>query len=346
MRVVLFFFCITASVAGHSQILEDTNRFFSWAETNYPQFFSPAGTKNVDYSGYLVRYYEDTNIYLATRDGAAYYSRPDKGADLIYLGSIYLFMSKDEEGSALPLSAFFGLDNNMPFAANALCFGASGEDGMPVVLSHTVNPDTLQAEDFRVVRQSGATSTPICVSLRPANDIDENRTVLLIGEFGNANDDPPVKVLIVGDLLSDATDRPQVNFRDTQVSVIPLDAGPEIILAAVVPEDTWSLSGQGTSCPIGTKQVVRVTWTGGVRLPNRDELGEAQRALYKVILTAADGSQSEVSPAALAELGDNDNNHFLCLDTTMPATAVAFPAGHLADPNGDLNVDSKVMVRR
>ena len=34
-------------------------------------------------------------------------------------------------------------------------------------------------------------------------------------------------------------------------------------------------------------------------------------------------AQSE-SPAALAELGDNDNNHFLCLDTTTPATAVAF----------------------
>ena len=44
--------------------------------------------------------------------------------------------------------------------------------------------------------------------------------------------------------------------------------------------------------------------------------------------------------------GDGDNNHFLCLDTTMPATAVAFPAGHLVDPNGDLNADSKVMVRR
>jgi hypothetical protein len=25
---------------------------------------------------------------------------------------------------------------------------------------------------------------------------------------------------------------------------------------------------------------------------------------------------------------------------------VAFPAGHLVDPNGDLNADSKVMVRR
>ena len=48
----------------------------------------------------------------------------------------------------------------------------------------------------------------------------------------------------------------------------------------------------------------------------------------------------------MADLGDADNNHFLCLDTTTPATAVAFPAGHLVDPNGDLNADSKVMVRR
>ena len=250
------------------------------------------------------------------------------------------------EQSARPLSAFFGLDNNLPFGANVLCSGARGKDGMPVVMSHTVNPDSLQAEDFRVIRQSGATNTPMCVTLRPAVDMDENRTVLLIGEFGNVDDDPPVKVLIVDDVLSDTNDSSQVNFRGTEVSVIPLSAGPEIILATAVPKDIWTLSGRGTSCPTDTKQVVRVTWTGGVRLPNRDELGEAQRALYMVSLTAADGSQSEVSPAALADLGDADNNHFLCLDTTIPATAVAFPEGHLVDPNGDLNAYSKVMVRR
>ena len=267
---------------------------------------------------------------------------------LVYLSNVAAETAQSvaAEQSARPLSAFFGLDNKLPFGANVLCLGASGEDGMPVVLSHTVNPDSLQAEDFSVVRQSGATSTPMCATLRPAGDVDENRTVLLIGEFGNADDDPPVKVLIVDDLFSDATDSPQVNFRGTQVSVIPLDAGPEIILAAAVPKEIWSLSGRGTSCPNATKQVVRVTWTGGVRLPNRDELGDAQKSLYQVTVTSEDGSQSQVSPAALAELGDNDNNHFLCLDTTTPATAVTFPAGYLVDPNGDLNAASKVMVRR
>ena len=43
------------------------------------------------------------------------------------------------EQSARPLSAFFGLDNKLPFGANVLCLGAWGEDGMPVVLSHTLS---------------------------------------------------------------------------------------------------------------------------------------------------------------------------------------------------------------
>lgn len=68
---------------------------------------------------------------------------------------------------------------------------------MPVVLTHTVDAESLQVEDFSVVRQSGASSTPICVTLRPAADIGERRTILIIGEFGNADNDPPVNVAIV-----------------------------------------------------------------------------------------------------------------------------------------------------
>ncbi len=104
------------------------------------------------------------------------------------------------------LSAFFGLDNSLPFGANRLCLGASGEDGMPVVLSHTIDPESLQPEDFSVFTRSGAESTPMCVTLRPSLDAGEKRTVLLIGEFGNAANDPPIKVRIVGDLLSDGMD--------------------------------------------------------------------------------------------------------------------------------------------
>ncbi len=128
--------------------------------------------------------------------------------------------------AARALSAFFGLDDALPFRANRLCLGASGKDGMPVVLSHTVDAETLQPEDFRVVTRSGTERTPICVTLRPASDPGELRTVLLIGDFGDEADDPPVKVLVVDDLFSDGVTGDRLNFRGTQTHVTPLDAGP------------------------------------------------------------------------------------------------------------------------
>ena len=240
--------------------------------------------------------------------------------------------------AARPLSAFFGLDNALPFGANRLCLGASGEDGMPVVLSHTVDAETLEPEDFRVVTRSGAERTPMCVTLRPANDAGELRTVLLIGEFGDAADDPPVQVLVVDDLFSDGVMGGPVNFRGTQTDVTPLDAGPSLVLAEVVSEDGQS------DCPDGVQQVVRVTWAGGVRRPDGDDAGDAERALYRVTVERADGSHDEIVPAALADLGDRDNNHLLCLDTSDPAVSVSFPAGHLVDPNQDLNPDTRVAV--
>ena len=72
-----------------------------------------------------------------------------------------------EQHEARLLSAFFGLDNDLPFVANALCFGASGIEGMPVVLSHTVSPDALAPEQFRIINRSGQMHTPEGSTLRP-----------------------------------------------------------------------------------------------------------------------------------------------------------------------------------
>ena len=240
--------------------------------------------------------------------------------------------------AARALSAFFGLDNALPSRANRLCLGASGADGMPVVLSHTVDAETLQPEDFRVVTRSGTDCTPICATLRPASDAGELRTVLLIGDFGDAADDPPVRVLVVDDLFSDGVTGDRVNFRGTQTNVTPLDSGPALVLAEVVPEDGRS------ACPDRIQQGVRVIWAGGVRRPDGDEAGDAECALYRVTVERTDGSPDEIVPAALADLGDRDNNHLLCLDTSAPAVSVSFPAGHLVDPNQDLNPDTHVAV--
>ena len=249
-----------------------------------------------------------------------------------------------ESSVARLLSAFFGLDNKLPFRSNRLCLGASGQDGMPVVFSHTLNTETVNESDFEVETRSGEVYSPICVTLRPADDEGENRTVLLIGEFGNAETDPPERVSIVGDLHSDSEDSKPLNFKGLYTDVIPLDSGPALILAERVPREVWSKERRGTMCPDSSRQVIRVTWTGGVRLPNGNELGEIERSLYRIELEGENDRRLSLPPDYLADLEDRDNNHLLCLDSEFPAISVSFPAGHLVDPNRDLNLDSFVLV--
>lgn len=246
------------------------------------------------------------------------------------------------------LSAFFGLDNGLPLQTGlGICRGAGNADGMPVIFEHEIDLNSLQAGDFQVLTQSGKAGEITCVTLFPAVDVGELRTVLLIGEFGSATNDPPVTVEIVGNLLSIDHD---FNFKGAQIDVTPLSPGPSLILAEMVPQEQWQLDkeggprGNGSGCPQTTTQIVRVVWAGGVTKANGDEAGEAERQLYHVTVMQSDGSSQEMVPFALADLGDGDNNHLLCLNQSGDPRSVAFPAGHLADPNGDLNPATTVEI--
>lgn len=250
--------------------------------------------------------------------------------------------------SAELLSAFFGLDNALPLlASRAICRGASGMDGMPVIFSTEIDHTTMQAGDFRVTTASGTVGQMQCVTLLPATDAGELRTVLLIGEFGTAETDPPVLVEIVGHLHSiDGT----LDFRGAQVEVTPLAPGPTLVMAEIADPTAPDLGlGQrrtdGDDCPTeGVVQAVRVVWAGGVTLQNDDEPGDTERDLYRVTVRAADGTEREITPVALADLGDGDNNHLLCLDTGDTPVSVAFPAGIFTDPNDDLNPETEIAV--
>jgi hypothetical protein len=249
--------------------------------------------------------------------------------------------------SAELLSAFFGLDNALPRSSRLICGGAPGKDGMPVIFSTEIDHTTMQAGDFRVTTASGATGEMHCVTLLPATDAGELRTVLLVGEFGDAETDPPVQVEIVGHLHSiDGT----LDFRGAHIDLTPLSSGPSLVMAETV-DPTIPDQGlgrrrtDGTDCPsAGVRQAVRVVWAGGVTLENGDEPGDVERDLYRVTVRAEDGAQRDITPMALADLGDGDNNHLLCLDTADTPVSVAFPAGILTDPNDDANPATSVAV--
>lgn len=250
--------------------------------------------------------------------------------------------------SAELLSAFFGLDNTLPLTAHRICLGTAGLDGMPVIFSTELDHTSVQAGDFRVTTQSGAQGKVACVSFLPATDAGKLRTVLLMGEFGNADNDPPARVEIVGHVHSKDG---KLDFQGAAVAVTPLEAGPTLVLAErfdpdIRDEGLGLRRTKGSACPAeGIVQAVRVVWSGGVRRADGKEPGEPERQLYRVTVLGEDGTPRDVVPAALADLGDGDDNHLLCLDTTGMAVSVAFPASVCIDPNGDLNPGTIVSVK-
>jgi hypothetical protein len=221
---------------------------------------------------------------------------------------------------------------------------------MPVIFTHEIDVTTMQAGDFRVTSASGKVGEILAVTLAPADDKGELRTALLAGSYGSI-DDQPVKVEIVGNLLSiDGT----LNFKGASIDVTPLEAGPSMVWAEIVPEEDWDLGkeasplawGGGSGAPEGTKQVVRVTWNGGVTKPGAQEIDDAERVQYKVTVLLEDGSRIRVTPFALADLGDGDNNHELCLGVTGTPISVYFPAGFMTDPREDLNPETTIALPR
>lgn len=258
--------------------------------------------------------------------------------------------NRDSQGrQAILLSAFYGLDDDLPKVADrGVCEGAGGSDGMPVIFSHEIDVNTMQAGDFRVTTASGGIGEITCVTLAPADDKGEFRTALFAGHYGSI-DDQPVKVEVIGNLLSIGK---SLNYKGASVDVIPLEDGPTMIWAEVVPEDEWELGkaatplpwGGGSRCPVGTKQVVRVTWVGGVTKPGGDEADDVERVQYKVTALLEDGNKTEATPFALADLGDGDNNHELCLDVAGTPQSVFFPAGFLTDPREDLNPETTIAI--
>jgi hypothetical protein len=259
-----------------------------------------------------------------------------------------LVLAAPARASGPILSAFFGLDNGLPPQAAAICPPGPVLDGMPVVLRHEIDERTLDPTDFVVRTRSGLGLVPACATTAPANEESEDRTVLLIGELGDDPSDPPVQATVTGSLLDEGGH----DLRGASAPVIPLSAGPELVYAEPAPAEpdtltfpplTPSVLGrfqQNTACPAGTVQRVRVTWDGGVSDPGGGEVGEAQRVAYTVRF--ADGATT--APAALADLGDMDNNHLLCLDRSGTPVRVSAAPGRFADPRGDVNPASTVTL--
>jgi hypothetical protein len=270
-------------------------------------------------------------LLVATAAVYSYYFRRVKLSDTV--------PGIDKTRKAKVLTAFFGLDE-LPIQSILLYHNALGKNGMPVVFSQEVDPSTLDNTDFEVTTKNGSTFDIEFVTLKPANEEYELRTVLLIGEYGDYPDNPPVTVKIVGDLMS----RSGQNYKGQSLNVIPLPEGPTISYAEYFTFDEdypYVKRGIGCDCPReGTEMVVRAVWAGGVRAINGNELGDSELKAFHVTLVNGTDT-TKVNPYKLADLRDNDNNIDLCLKEIGIPILVEAKAGIAIDPRDDANPQTK-----
>jgi hypothetical protein len=241
------------------------------------------------------------------------------------------------------ISAFFGLDNAMPGKSRGLWWHAPGNDGMPLVFSHEIDPTSLDAKHFKITTSKGDELFVDFATYKPAVEAFELRTILLIGEFGDAPENEPVEVTIIGDLMT----RDGQNLKGQKVRVTPLEDGPFISYAEYFYLDDnypYKAKGRGCDCPKDeTEVVIRTVWAGGIKSPDGLELGEKNLENFSVKLLQGKDTIT-VKPFMLADLNDNDNNVDLCIRSKGIPISVSVLEGSVIDPRGDLNPFTEIKV--
>jgi len=238
------------------------------------------------------------------------------------------------------VSAFFGLDNGLP---SLLCNQLGSQlDGMPVNFKFPIDESSLSESDFEVLDSLGNIHTPICVFLAPANENGENRTVLLLGEFGTAITNPPVEVRIVGDLFTTDTLAGESACSDiinlngiTTTNIIPLNDGPSLFFAQ-------RIDASLNECNSGT-QTIQVAWDGGIT-PYISSDTESDLFQYYIGYSDSSGVLIPHAPISIADINDNDNFHQLCFSTSDEIVKISMMANTVEDPNEDPNLYSEIDV--
>lgn len=241
-----------------------------------------------------------------------------------------------KERKAKIISAFFGLDNSLPLISAGLWSDAPGQDGMPLVFSHELDPNTLDPQDFLITTANGEKKQVDFVTLKPASEAFELRTVLLIGEYGNAPENEPVQIEIIGLLRS----RDGQEIQGQKIAVTPLADGPFISYAEhFIIDEAYPYNNEKTGCDCPkdrTTTVVRTVWAGGIVATNGEELGHDQLENFTITLKR-DEDSIKVKPFQIADLNDNDNNIDLCIKEEGTPISVEVDKHIVIDPNGDRN---------
>lgn len=195
-----------------------------------------------------------------------------------------------------------------------------GRDGLLVVFDVELDAAAMQPRAFVVSRADAGPVFPTRAVLAPASEDDENRSVLLVGDFGDATaEHQPSHVAVLGPLYAeDGT-----SLQGLGASVVPFEAPPQVVAALALPPAPGHCEGAG--------QVLRTYWTDELRGVEPDDLARVRVRL--------DGG-AVVSPVRFEDHATDhdeagqDNVLDLCVDDPAPLRGLSIEAGAFRDVAG------------
>jgi hypothetical protein len=219
-------------------------------------------------------------------------------------------------------------------SAHVSDYGQAGgaDDVLLLVFASEIDPLGLVPEAFGIVRADGQRVRPVEVRLGPADEGDENRSVLLVGQFGEPRADP-IAVHVIANVFSETGE----SFEGLDVEVSPLDSADRLlVIERVSPGDA--------RCP-AAQQVIRTHWS--------DTLGGvAAGDLPAIELLMADGTRrtpidfdDHAAREGESGLGPADDNVLdLCVDVSIPVVRLRIAAGLFTDAAGHPTAAAEVSL--
>lgn len=193
-----------------------------------------------------------------------------------------------------------------------------GQDGLLVVFNVQLDAASMQPRAFVVSRDDAGPVWPARAIFAPASEDDENRSILLVGDFGGA-ERSPTHVAVSGVLFTeDGT-----SLVGLGAPVLPFATPPRVVAFEVLP-------GAPGRCE-GAPQLVRTYWSDELRGVEADDL-----ARVRIHTGAAEPTHPlrfDDHDAAHDEAGQ-DNVLDLCVAESAPVVSVGVEAGAFRDVAG------------
>ncbi len=220
------------------------------------------------------------------------------------------------------LSAHLAFDDQPSFG---------GLDGIAMVFSEEIEAASLFPAAFLVLLGDGSRVLPTDAILAPASEADENRTVWLLGDFGDPRRRPPTDVVVIRPLHTESG----ASLQGALAPVSGAEEGGRIV---------WAESGL-PPCASGEPSV-RTYWTDSLRDVGVEDLASISLELVGGRTVHPSGFEDHGDPSAAVGEARDDNVLDLCVPQEERVLSVRVPAGLFADIPGHPNAATRAAVAR